>query len=305
MCEMLCQIVQKKQEKKRIKEEQAAKAQNWKLLVCYDDDDDEERPSDTPVCYLCTCEQCGNTLNYGTCLNCNSGTGNSFTYDTISESYDEVPNPPPQCHFNVYLCQICESNSHYGYECSQRVLLVYEPEPCYIQKFSDNNYSHDFPGVNPLIDHHCCYECGSSLNDFFCPYCTCEFCGNGAHVGYNCPAQVPSVQTLPCFPQQYPCCEDCGVTHEPYQCQPKNHDYYNEKKSCYNSNSFGFDHGQPPRYTVNHHIFNAHNDFFSSRITLMEQMTQLTSMCEMLCQIIQKKREEKLIEEEQAAKVQN
>nr|GFC72961.1 hypothetical protein [Tanacetum cinerariifolium] len=43
MCEMICQIVQKKQEEKRIEEEQAAKAQNWKLPVCYDDDDDEER----------------------------------------------------------------------------------------------------------------------------------------------------------------------------------------------------------------------------------------------------------------------
>nr|GEY59476.1 hypothetical protein [Tanacetum cinerariifolium] len=42
MCEMLCQIVQKKREEKRIEEEQAAKAQNWKLPVCYDDDDDEE-----------------------------------------------------------------------------------------------------------------------------------------------------------------------------------------------------------------------------------------------------------------------
>nr|GFB15141.1 hypothetical protein [Tanacetum cinerariifolium] len=31
------------QEEKRIEEEQAAKAQNWKLPVCYDDDDDEER----------------------------------------------------------------------------------------------------------------------------------------------------------------------------------------------------------------------------------------------------------------------
>nr|GEX57691.1 hypothetical protein [Tanacetum cinerariifolium] len=213
-------------------------------------------PSDTPVCYLCTYEQCGNILNYGTCLNCNSGTGNSFAYDTISESYDEVPNPPSQCHFNIYLCQIYESNSHYGYEC-----------------------------VNPFIDHHCCYECESSLNDFFCPHCTCEFCGNGAHVGYNCPAQVPSLQTLPGFPQQYPCCEDCGVTHESYQCQPKNHDYYNEQNSCYDSNSFGFDHGQPPRYTVNHPIVNAHNDFLDSQNELaisqnkiMEQMTQLTSI---------------------------
>nr|GEV85626.1 hypothetical protein [Tanacetum cinerariifolium] len=55
------------------------------------------------------------------------------------------------------------------------------------------------PSVNPIIDHHCCYECGSSLNDFFCPHCTCEFCENGAHVGCNCPAQVPSFQTLPVF----------------------------------------------------------------------------------------------------------
>nr|GEY75563.1 hypothetical protein [Tanacetum cinerariifolium] len=160
------------------------------------------RPSDTPVCYLCTSEQCGNILNYGTCLNCNSGIRNSFTYDPIPESFDEIsPNPPPEFHFNIYLCQICESNSHYGYECSQRVLLFYEPEPCYIQNFSDNDYSHDLPSVEPLIDHHCCYECGNSLIDFFCPHFTCKFCGNDAHVGYNYPAQVPSFQTLPSFPQ--------------------------------------------------------------------------------------------------------
>nr|GFB89132.1 hypothetical protein [Tanacetum cinerariifolium] len=42
MCELACQIVQKKLEEKQLKEEQAAKAQNWKLPVCYDDDDDEE-----------------------------------------------------------------------------------------------------------------------------------------------------------------------------------------------------------------------------------------------------------------------
>nr|GEZ78726.1 hypothetical protein [Tanacetum cinerariifolium] len=147
-------------------------------------------------------EECGNILNYGTCLNCNSGTGNSFTYDTIPESFDKVQvirDPPPQFHFNIYSCQIY-----------------------------------------PLINHHCCYECGNSLNDFFCPHCTCEFCGNGAHVGYNCPAQVPSFQTLPSFPQQYPCCEDYRVLLET-------------------------DHCQPPQYTVNHPIFNVHNDFLHSQ----------------------------------------
>nr|GEX46157.1 hypothetical protein [Tanacetum cinerariifolium] len=43
MCEMFCQFIQKKQEEKRIEEEQVAKAQTWKLPICYDDDDDEER----------------------------------------------------------------------------------------------------------------------------------------------------------------------------------------------------------------------------------------------------------------------
>nr|GEZ85809.1 hypothetical protein [Tanacetum cinerariifolium] len=244
------------------------------------------RPSDKPVCYLCTCEQCGNILNNGTCLNCNSRTGNSFYYDPILESFDEVqiiPDLPPQFHFYIYLCQICESNSHYGYECSKWVLLVYEPELCYFQNFSDNDYSHDLPGVDPLIDHYCCYECGNSLNDLFCYECTCEFSRNNAHVGYNFPAQVPSFQTLPSCPQQYPCCEDCGVLPEANHCQP-------------------------PQYTVNHPIFNVHNDFlhFQNVLTiaqnkLMEQMTQLTSMCEMACQIIQKMQEEKRIEEEQAA----
>nr|GEU51949.1 hypothetical protein [Tanacetum cinerariifolium] len=132
-------------------------------------------PSDTPVRYLCTCEQCENNLIHRTCLKCNSGAGNSFTYDPIPESLNEVqviPNPPPKSHFNIYLCQICESNSHYGYECLQRVPLVYEPEPCYNQNFGDNAYTHDSPGVTLLIDHHCCYKYGDSLDDFFCHQCT-------------------------------------------------------------------------------------------------------------------------------------
>nr|GEV80079.1 hypothetical protein [Tanacetum cinerariifolium] len=40
MCEMACQIIQKKQEEKLIEEEQVAKAQNSKIPACCDDDDD-------------------------------------------------------------------------------------------------------------------------------------------------------------------------------------------------------------------------------------------------------------------------
>nr|GFB51276.1 hypothetical protein [Tanacetum cinerariifolium] len=40
MCEMVCQIVQKKQEEKRIEEEQAANPRYWKIPACCDDEDD-------------------------------------------------------------------------------------------------------------------------------------------------------------------------------------------------------------------------------------------------------------------------
>ncbi|GKC54158.1 hypothetical protein Tco_1076903 [Tanacetum coccineum] len=42
ICDMVGQIMQKKEEEKRIAEEQAAKARYWKIPICYDDDDDEE-----------------------------------------------------------------------------------------------------------------------------------------------------------------------------------------------------------------------------------------------------------------------
>nr|GEY73275.1 reverse transcriptase domain-containing protein [Tanacetum cinerariifolium] len=69
------------------------------------------------------------------------GTGNSFTYDIIPESFNEVqviPNPPPQCHFNIYLCQICESNSHYVYECSQRIPVFYDDDDDYNSAITPN-----------------------------------------------------------------------------------------------------------------------------------------------------------------------
>nr|GEV71169.1 hypothetical protein [Tanacetum cinerariifolium] len=43
LCCENCGFIQKKQEEKQIEEEQAAKAQNLKIPVCYDDEDDEEK----------------------------------------------------------------------------------------------------------------------------------------------------------------------------------------------------------------------------------------------------------------------
>nr|GFA49521.1 hypothetical protein [Tanacetum cinerariifolium] len=48
-------------------------------------------------------------------------------------------------------------------------------------------------GVNPPhIDESCC-ECGNALDGIFCQQCTCKSYGKGAHIGYNCPPQVPII----------------------------------------------------------------------------------------------------------------
>ncbi|GJV04035.1 hypothetical protein Tco_1337604 [Tanacetum coccineum] len=40
ICDMVGQIMQKKEEERRIAEDQAAKDRYWKILICYDDDED-------------------------------------------------------------------------------------------------------------------------------------------------------------------------------------------------------------------------------------------------------------------------
>ncbi|GJU12189.1 hypothetical protein Tco_1134585 [Tanacetum coccineum] len=65
---------------------------------------------------------------------------------------------------------------------------------------------------NPLqINHNCCYKCGDLLDGIFCQRCTCKSCGNGAHIGYNCPPKVPIIsnpeqcnQTINELPQTLP-----------------------------------------------------------------------------------------------------
>ncbi|GJS63133.1 hypothetical protein Tco_0677697 [Tanacetum coccineum] len=61
------------------------------------------------------------------------------------------------------------------------------------------------------INHNCCYMCSDSLDDIFCQQCTCKSCGNGAHIGYNCPPKAPIIsnpeqcnQTINELPQTLP-----------------------------------------------------------------------------------------------------
>nr|GEZ79358.1 hypothetical protein [Tanacetum cinerariifolium] len=45
-------------------------------------------------------------------------------------------------------------------------------------------------GVNPPHIDECCCECGNALDGIYCQQCICKSCGNGAHIGYNCPPKV-------------------------------------------------------------------------------------------------------------------
>ncbi|GKF93399.1 hypothetical protein Tco_0280118, partial [Tanacetum coccineum] len=40
ICDMVGQIMQKKEEERRIAEDQAARDRYWKIPICYDDDED-------------------------------------------------------------------------------------------------------------------------------------------------------------------------------------------------------------------------------------------------------------------------
>ncbi|GJY74727.1 hypothetical protein Tco_0479158 [Tanacetum coccineum] len=222
-------------------------------------------------CQRCTCKRCWSGHSKGFCHICNEY---SSIDDSNPNSFIDSPknfNPPsqPLTHSIESLNNTPqEQSSHYQ-----------DPSENCAQNFSQ------YPSqINQIF----CYGCGDSLDDFFCQRCTCEFCGNGAHYGYDCPPQVPFVynqdpcfnqnydnfpQTSPSFQQQYICCTRCGGPHEtcqcdqlvfdePYcanygdlhetfQCQPINQNYY-EPNPCYDSSYSGIDQIEPPQFPVIH-----------------------------------------------------
>ncbi|GJV35361.1 hypothetical protein Tco_1407838 [Tanacetum coccineum] len=252
-------------------------------------------------CRQCTCKFCGKGAHYG--YNCppkvpiisNPELPNNQTIDELPQSVQQ------QCLFRT--CQQCGCNEYDG-------VCFY----CKVGNETPINFSTPYSSNDsPSVANH-------PPQSQYVPY-SCELCGNDSHYGYDCPPQVPFVynqdpcfnqhfdyfpQTSPSFPQQYLCCENCGGPHETFQCQPMNEDYYHEQNSCYDSNSFGFDQDQPPQFTVNHPIFNSQNELLNSQNEFLNSsnklMEQMTTLCDLVGQAIQKKEEEKRIAEEQAAK---
>ncbi|GKA68473.1 hypothetical protein Tco_0768390 [Tanacetum coccineum] len=73
---------------------------------------------------------------------------------------------PPQPQYESYSCELCGNDSHYGYDCLPRFSLVYEQEPSYNQKFSDNYYPQNSPSFSQ--QYLCCENCGGPHESFQC-----------------------------------------------------------------------------------------------------------------------------------------
>nr|GEV75047.1 hypothetical protein [Tanacetum cinerariifolium] len=104
-----------------------------------------------------TCCECEGPLNGRFCSFYDLRAGNSFAYDPNSNSFDDSQNLsdyPSQPQYETYLYELCGNDSHYGYDCPPRFLLVYEQEPSYNQNYDDNYYPHNSSSFL------CCDNCG-------------------------------------------------------------------------------------------------------------------------------------------------
>ncbi|GKA79173.1 hypothetical protein Tco_0785769 [Tanacetum coccineum] len=164
----------------------------------------------------------------------------------------------PQCN-----CERCEDKLQNGFcpTCYSEIgkSFTYDPNP----NFVDNSSKFSYPPPQPSTY-------------------SCDFCGNNHYYGSDCPSRVPFVyeqelcnnqnfsnnyypQDSWSFPQQFPCCENCGGPHENFQCQPMNQNFYN-------SNSSGFDQFQTPQFPVNYPPQETSKEILRAREDLMEAM---------------------------------
>nr|GEY07888.1 hypothetical protein [Tanacetum cinerariifolium] len=168
-------------------------------------------------------------------------------------------------------CKLCGNGAHYGYVCLPKVLIP-NSEPFNNQTIkellstvpsfdSKSDLLHDYPNV---------FDPPQQL-----PFISYEFCRNDARYGHYCTPQVPFVYPEPCYNQDVNFSPEFQEFHD-----------FQQHLCCENGR------------TINHPIFNDENELFDSQNKRMEQ---LTSTCDMVSPFIQKKEEEKKIEEGQAA----
>ncbi|GJZ29058.1 hypothetical protein Tco_0573705 [Tanacetum coccineum] len=211
------------------------------------------------------CSSCGSLYNEECCCSNMSSVG-KFVHDS-----NKAPDSPPHPHTvssNQRHCFHCKDVLGDGEFCQRCTCMRcgsgLSKGLCLIcaSRYGNNpnpNSLNDSPNISenvsqspPLIDHHCCYGCGDSLDGIFCQRCTCKPCGNDAHYRYNCPPQVLIIfnpepcnnqtidelpQTLPSFD---PTCYSGDGSSFIYDSTPN---FVNDSPNVFNPPS------QPPTYS--------------------------------------------------------
>ncbi|GJY34311.1 hypothetical protein Tco_0418780 [Tanacetum coccineum] len=185
--------------------------------------------------------------------------------------------------------------------------VVNAPQEPFVVKHDPGENSSQSP---PYIDHNCCYECGDSLDGIFCQRCTYKSCGKGAHHGYNCPPKVLIIsnpepcnnQTIDEIPQTFPSFDPTCYFGD------GNSFTYDSTPNFVNDSPNVFNPPPQPQYVPYscelcgndaHHGYDCPPQLLNFQNEIMEQMT---SICDMVGQYMQKKEEDKRIAEDQAAK---
>jgi hypothetical protein len=165
-------------------------------------------------CRWCTCVQCGNDIQNGSCLFC--GPSNSFAYDPNQNSFNDSSNffncpshsyEQESCYPNFkdalyqntpsqtqqfYCCEYC-GGSHYSSDSQSGNTLVYE-------QFLDNNY--DSSTYNPQPHQfYCCEYCGGPHTSSDCQTGNPFPCNNYDYSFQDPPPQYQITQATPQYPQ--------------------------------------------------------------------------------------------------------
>nr|GFA30868.1 hypothetical protein [Tanacetum cinerariifolium] len=183
---------------------------------------------DGEACKRCTCAKYGSGLGKGLCYIC--GHNQNCLNDSLNGIFCKR-----------YTCKSCGKDAHIGYNCPSKVPIISNQEPC------NNQTIDELPQTLPIFHPTFHSEAESpftldstptyvdeSPNIFNPPpqslVYPCEFYGNDAYYGHYYTPQAPFIYPEPYYnqdfnflqdfqnvPQQYPCCDDCGVTHDAYQ----------------------------------------------------------------------------------------
>nr|GEW45137.1 hypothetical protein [Tanacetum cinerariifolium] len=273
LCELACQVVQKKREEKQIEEERAAKAQTWKLS---DDDDDEERSDSlddniisglllffaiTPDEPVLSIEEPDNSLSMG-----------DEHLDTILATKSDgienlIPIPSESKGIPERLCDVLSHDNSPPLDVSNDIIEDLSESNKEFSSTNDDSFS-----INN-IDY---VEASPPDSELVSPEVTETVIPGVGRINASNENPIPSYDPI--------------IPGNPPNLTPSRESDFFLEVDAFLAVEDESTSSQFPKSTL-------------AKIT--EQMTSITSLCEMACQIFQKNLEEKQLEEERAAKAQN